>query len=158
MCLVVRNVINKAKKVYWKNMCNDPSLNEVFKSVRRVKSNNNNFIGIKYNNKSFVDKTKVSNIICKFFSDCGSNKKFRYISERKENKNTDKFSEDLNADITQKELCEVVETLNIKKAEGPDEIAPFMIKFGGSTALNMLKEFLIKYLAKKDTQQIGIRP
>ena len=132
MCSHVKNVIKKAKKDYWKGMCNDPTLDEVFKSVRRIKSNNNNLIGVKYNNKSFIDKTKVSNIICKFFAECGSSKKFRYISERKENKGTYKFSEYLNAKITQKEISEVVETLNIKKAEGPDEIAPFMIKFGGS--------------------------
>ena len=140
---VFNSKVRNTKKDYWNSICQNPSLDEVFKTVRRVsKRNINNIVGIKNKDTIYCNNKEAGNQICKFFSKCGSNLNFRYINERKTGNEIKEAFEILNKDISKKEMKLIIKNMNLKKAEGPDEITPFMVKYGGEKVVYVLKKIL----------------
>ena len=124
----VRKIIKKAKYDYWNNMYKNPSINDIYKMIRRCNNSRNESLIIKQNNILYSNNKKSANIICNYFSKCGEKQKYRHISIKKFIKDNLEYNIKINKVITFRELNNIIQKLNIKKAAGPDEIAPFMLK------------------------------
>jgi hypothetical protein len=136
-----RKVIYIAKKEFWERLYNRANINDLFKYFRRINNSRDNIYGVNINNQTIYDNKIIGNGICKFFSNCGNNNKFRFISLCKNHSNHNLDDSLLNDDISELEVKNVINNLNLKKASGPDEIAPFMVVKGGEVYIKALTVF-----------------
>ena len=128
----------EAKEKYWTKLYKNLNLNEIYKMVRRLKGGKNlPAVVTKMNGEKMTNEQQIANEICKYFSTVGNNSRYRHIQKRKKSGNCQLINE-LNKEITKEEIRNIVNKMNIKKAFGPDEVAPAMIKLGGEEMIEYL--------------------
>jgi hypothetical protein len=110
-----RRIISRAKKDFWEKLYNRANINDLFKYYRRLNNSRDNIYGVNINNGTIYDNRRIGNGICKFFANCGNNNKLRSTTLRKSNRNHNLNDSLLNDNISELEVINVINNLNLKK-------------------------------------------
>lgn len=143
---LVKNLIKNAKCKFWEKFSTKKDLNELNKLVRNTKR-------IRIEQEIQKDNKPIE-----MNSDIAS--KFGNLMQSFENTNNqrtriskfkNKFDNEILVKLDEKpskcELIEIVNTLNVKKANGIDEISNAMIKLGGEPMIKLLRFFFTLFLS-----------
>ena len=119
---------------------------KTFNVIRGMKKGNKNII-LSNNGELIMNNKDAADIIVEYFAKVGLNKKRKIeglrIRTGKEVFNKNDLDK-LNSVITDEVVSSAIDKLNIRKACGPDDIYPFMIKYGGKSVVRCLTKLFNK--------------
>ena len=134
-----RKTINRAKRQYWNKHTSELSLLDAYKKIRASKrSGRIDLCLVDLEGKVMENNKEAANLIAKYFANIGDGGKPITVIRSKNDKMKLEDLDELNREISIDEIMEVVKKSKIRKAEGCDEVHPFMIKFGGEKVIEWL--------------------
>ena len=134
-----KKTIYTAKRNYWNKNTSELSLLEAYKKIKASKRSGRMDISLLNLEGKIIDNNKeAANLIAKYFANIGDEGKPRTVLRCKDDKIKLEDLEELNREISEDEIKEVIKKSKVRKAEGCDEIHPFMIKFGGEKVIEWL--------------------
>ncbi|MCU7859181.1 MAG: endonuclease/exonuclease/phosphatase family protein, partial [Candidatus Thiodiazotropha sp. (ex Lucinoma kastoroae)] len=126
-----RKVMRSSKRRYWEAIHKKSTQREAYKIFKRISNPTGlpSEVLIKgTQDRILTDERQIAEEICKFFSSCGRPLRINRIQRARSSCDG---LEILNRRITTKEILDTIRNMAERKAPGPDEIAPFMIKRAG---------------------------
>ena len=143
---LTRRLIRRKKKLFWIKGMENADMIKTFNVIRGMKKGNKNII-LSNNGELIMNNKDAADIIVEYFAKVGLNKKRKIeglrIRTGKEVFNKNDLDK-LNSVITDEVVSSAIDKLNIRKACGPDDIYPFMIKYGGKSVVRCLTKLFNK--------------
>jgi endonuclease/exonuclease/phosphatase (EEP) superfamily protein YafD len=140
-----KKTITEAKSNYWDKTCSNLSVNDAYKIYKNLNNSKQKIVAVTTPGKgNITNQEEIAQSLCNYFATCNDKASQRGKKDQQRGKEKQRRTlirdPNYNNPITTEEVKEVVRKLNIKKANGPDEIHPFMIK--------LASEQLLPYLTK----------
>ena len=133
-------ILRSAKSKYWQKITSKMNLEDTYRFIRRYGGRGKApDLVIAENGNQLRDSKAIANNIGKFFSNCG--KKIagpgrpEFVAPLVQPDKQSCEDEDV---ITENEILEFISIQNLKKASGPDQIHPFMLKLAPTSVLESL--------------------